>query len=129
MAGAAKRAEWRRSAIALLAVYVLVLQTTLTALASGLAAQPDPFLAHPLCAPGQTAPADPAQPDGKTDLPPCCAAFCLSLATTLPPPGEPAIAALPAPGFVAIRLARMDEAGPAAPRTYPLGARAPPFPA
>lgn len=129
MAGAAKRADWRRSAIALLAAYVLVLQTTLTALASGLAAQPDPFLAHPLCAPGQTAPADPAQQGGKTDLPACCAALCLSLATTLPPPNAPTIAALPAPRFATFSHARADEAAPAAPRTYPLGARAPPFPA
>lgn len=127
MAGAAKRADWRRSAIALLAVYVLVLQTTLTALASGLAAQPDPFLAHPLCAPGQTAPADPAQQSGKSDLPACCAALCLSFATTLPPPGAPAVTALPTSHFVAIRLARTDEASPAVPRAYPLGARAPPF--
>jgi hypothetical protein len=32
--------NWRRSAIALVAVYVLVLQTTLVALAAGLSAQP-----------------------------------------------------------------------------------------
>ncbi|WP_353182348.1 hypothetical protein [Bosea sp. (in: a-proteobacteria)] len=129
MARATKRTDWRQSAIALLATYVLVLQTTLTALASGLAAQPDPFLAHPLCAPGQTTPANPVQQGGKTGLPACCAALCLSLATVLPPPGEPVIAARPTPRFAAVAHARSDKAVPAASRAYPLGARAPPFPA
>ncbi len=127
MTAGMKRRDWRRGVIALLAIYVLVLQTTLTALASGLAAQPDPFAAHPLCAPGQTAPAGPAQPDGKTGLPACCAALCLSMSVAAPPPAAPGTVELPAPGFAVVSHVPAARTVLAASLTYPLGARAPPF--
>lgn len=88
MKGTAGRVNWHRSALALVAVYVLVLQTTLAALAAGLSAQPSPTLLHPLCAPGQTAPAEPASDSG-SKLPDCCASLCLSAAIALPPPAAP----------------------------------------
>jgi hypothetical protein len=119
--------NWRRSAIALVAVYVLVLQTTLVALAAGLSAQPSPSLVHPLCAPGQTAPADPASDSGGATLPDCCATLCLSAAIALPPPSPVAVflARQPAGSF-ARNLPAEQVRAPAAPG-YPLGARAPPF--
>jgi len=125
MKGTTGRRNWHRSALALLAVYALVLQTTLAALAAGLSAQPSPTFLHPLCAPGQTAPAEPAS-DGSARLPDCCASLCLSAAIALPPPAAAFEIARPEP------QARIDSAPvdipaalPAA-QGYPLGARAPP---
>ncbi|UZF93094.1 hypothetical protein [Bosea sp. NBC_00550] len=125
MKGTTGRTNWHRSAIALLAVYVVVLQTTLAALAAGISAQPSPTLLHPLCAPGQTAPAEPAPDSSGGRLPDCCASLCLS-ATALPPPAVPfAIPRRePAPHIVSVPRAAADPA-PAA-HGYPLGARAPP---
>ena len=118
--------NWRRSAIALVAVYVLVLQTTLVALAAGLSAQPSAGLVHPLCAPGQTAPFDPASDSGDTTLPDCCATLCLSAAIALPPasPAAVFVARKPARSF-ARYLPAEQVSSPFAPG-YPLGARAPP---
>lgn len=128
MTGAAGWMNWRRSAIALVAVYVLVLQTTLVALAAGLSAQPSAGLVHPLCAPGQTAPVDPAPDSGGAKLPDCCASLCLSAAITLPPP-SPATALVvrrPALAFAGY-LPAEQVSSPSAPGS-PLGARAPPVP-
>ncbi len=118
--------SWRRSAIALVAVYVLVLQTTLVALAAGLSAQPSPDLVHPLCAPGQTAPADPAPDRDSARLPDCCATLCLSAAIALPPvaPASVFVAREPARSF-ARKLPAEQVSSPSVPG-YPLGARAPP---
>lgn len=126
MTGAAGRMNWRRSAIALIAVYVLILQTTLVALAAGLSAQPSAGLVHPLCAPGQTAPFDPV-PDGSgAKLPDCCATLCLSAAIALPPtsPATVLVARLPVLAFPG-NLPAEQVSSPSAPG-YPLGARAPP---
>jgi hypothetical protein len=122
----AGRMNWRRSAIALVAVYVLVLQTTLVALATGLSAQPAPGLVHPLCAPGQTAPFDPAPDSGGAKLPDCCATLCLSAAIALPPPSPATIFVerQPVRSF-ARNLPAEQVSSPSAPG-YPLGARAPP---
>lgn len=118
--------NWRRSAIALVAVYVLILQTTLVALAAGLAAQPSAGLVHPLCAPGQTAPFDPASDSGGAKLPDCCATLCLSAAIALPPPSPAAIPVvrLPVLAFPG-KLPAEQVSSPSAPGS-PLGARAPP---
>lgn len=120
--------NWRRSAIALVAVYVLVLQTTLVALAAGLSAQPSTGLPHPLCAPGQTAPADPAQDNGGARLPDCCATLCLSAAIALPPasPAAVFVAREPVRSF-ASNLPAEQVSSPSASGS-PLGARAPPVP-
>ncbi len=120
--------NWRRSAIALVAVYVLVLQTTLVALAAGLSAQPSSGLVHPLCAPGQTAPIDPAPDSGGARLPDCCATLCLSAAIALPPtsPATILVARLPVLAFAG-DLPGAQVSIPSAPG-YPLGARAPPVP-
>ncbi len=128
MKAMAGRMNWHRSALALLVVYVLVLQTTLAALAAGLSAQPSPTFPHPLCAPGQTAPAEPGPDSGGARLPDCCATLCLASAIALPPPAT----------LVAIIWrepeAYIAAAPPAAPATLPpahgspLGARAPPSP-
>ncbi|MGN6098155.1 MAG: hypothetical protein ACTHP8_18225 [Bosea sp. (in: a-proteobacteria)] len=128
MARATQRTGWRRSATTLFVAYILVLQTTLTALASGLAAQPDPFLTTPLCSPGQSAPLDPARQSGKTSLPACCATFCLALATAVPPAAATVTADFPAWRFIARPPVRSDTANPATTGVYPLGARAPPLP-
>lgn len=128
MKGMAGRVNWHRSALALLAVYVLVLQTTLAALAAGLSAQPSPTLLHPLCAPGRTAPAEPGSDGGGAKLPDCCASLCLSAAIALPPPTALFAIAQREPA------SHIAAARPAAPATlpaahgYPLGARAPPSP-
>jgi hypothetical protein len=120
--------NWRRSAIALVAVYVLVLQTTLVALAAGLSAQPSAGLVHPLCAPGQTAPFDPAPENGGATLPDCCATLCLSAAIALPPPSPgAAFVARGSARSVALHLPAEQVSSPPAPG-YPLGARAPPVP-
>ena len=118
--------NWRRSALALEAVYVLVLQTTLVALAAGLSAQPSPGLLHPLCAPGQTAPFDPASDSSGAKLPDCCATLCLSAAIALPPtsPATVFVAREPARSF-SHNLPAGQVSSPSAPG-YPLGARAPP---
>lgn len=128
MTGAAGRMNWRRSAIALIAVYVLILQTTLVALAAGLSAQPSAGLVHPLCAPGQTAPFDPAPDSSGAKLPDCCASLCLSTAIALPPasPATTLVARQPARSF-ADNLTGEQVSSPSAPG-YPLGARAPPVP-
>lgn len=120
--------NWRRSAIALVAIYVLVLQTTLVALAAGLSAQPSAGLVHPLCAPGQTAPFDPAPDSGGAKLPDCCATLCLSAAIALPPPSPAAIFVPRRPVLAFARnLPAEQVSSPSAPG-YPLGARAPPVP-
>lgn len=128
MTGAAGRMNWRRSAIALIAVYVLVLQTTLVALAAGLSAQPSAGLVHPLCAPGQTAPFDPAPDSSGAKLPDCCASLCLSTAIALPPPSPTADPAAHRPVLAFARsLSAEQVSSPSAPGS-PLGARAPPVP-
>ncbi len=118
--------NWHRSALALLAVYVLVLQTTLAALAAGLMAQPSAALLHPLCAPGQTAPVDPASDSSDARLPDCCASLCLSAAIALPPPATSFAVARrePAPHVISARPATTVALSTA--HGYPLGARAPP---
>ncbi len=120
--------NWRRSAIALVAVYVLVLQTTLVALAAGLSAQPSPGLLHPLCAPGQTAPVDPAPSSGGATLPDCCATLCLSAAIALPPasPATILVAREPARSFA--RNLPAEQVSSPSVSGSPLGARAPPVP-
>lgn len=120
--------SWRRSAIALVAVYVLVLQTTLVALAAGLSAQPSPGLLHPLCSPGQTVPIEPGPDSGGARLPDCCATLCLSAAIALPPtsPATLLITRLPVLAFAG-DLPGAQVSIPPAPG-YPLGARAPPVP-
>ena len=125
MKGLARRVSWQRSALALLAVYVLVLQTTLAALAAGLSAQPSPTLLHPLCAPGQTAPAEPAS-DGGARLPDCCASLCLSSAVALPPPTAIFAIARRVPEAHTVPARPEAPASLAAAQGYPLGARAPP---
>lgn len=120
--------SWRRSAIALVAIYVLVLQTTLVALAAGLSAQPTAGLVHPLCAPGQTAPFDPAPDSGGARLPDCCATLCLSAAIALPPPSPAGVFVARKPALAFVRgLSAEQVSSPSAPG-YPLGARAPPVP-
>lgn len=118
--------SWRRSVITLVAVYVLVLQTTLIALAAGLSAQPSSGLVHPLCAPGQTAPFDPAPDSGGAKLPDCCATLCLAAAIALPPT-SPATILVARPPVLAFsgNLPGKQVSSPSAPG-YPLGARAPP---
>jgi hypothetical protein len=118
--------NWRRSAIALVAVYVLVLQTTLIALAAGLSAQPSSGLVHPLCAPGQTAPFDPAPDSSGAKLPDCCATLCVSAAIALPPT-SPATILVARPPILAFsgNLPGEQVSSLSAPG-YPLGARAPP---
>lgn len=118
--------NWRRNAIALVAVYVLILQTTLAALAAGLSAQPSARLVHPLCVPGQTAPFDPAPSDEGAKLPDCCATLCLAAAIALPPPAPATVflARRPALAFAG-HLPEEQVSSPPAPG-YPLGARAPP---
>ena len=118
--------SWRRSVITLVAVYVLVLQTTLIALAAGLSAQPSSGLVHPLCAPGQTAPFDPAPDSSGAKLPDCCATLCLSAAIALPPT-SPATVLVAHPPVLAFsgNLPGEQVSSPSAPG-YPLGARAPP---
>lgn len=120
--------NWRRSVIALVALYVLVLQTTLVALAAGLSAQPSSGLVHPLCTPGQTAPFDPAPDSGGAKLPDCCAALCLSAAIALPPasPATTLVTRQPVLSFAG-NLKGEQVSSPSAPG-YPLGARAPPVP-
>ncbi|WP_306225639.1 hypothetical protein [Bosea beijingensis] len=126
MTGAAGRMNWRRSAIALVAVYVLILQTTLVALAAGLSAQPSSGLLHPLCAPGQTAPVDPTPDSGGAKLPDCCSTLCLSGATALPPPSPATVPVAREPARSLVRnLPAEQVSSPSAPG-YPLGARAPP---
>ncbi|RYE33667.1 MAG: hypothetical protein EOP23_07845 [Hyphomicrobiales bacterium] len=118
--------SWRRSAIALVAVYALVLQTTLIALAAGLSAQPFAGLVHPLCAPGQTAPFDPAPESGGAKLPDCCATLCLSAAIALPPPSPASVFVPRRPALAFARHLPSEQiSAPPAPG-YPLGARAPP---
>ncbi len=128
MTGTVGQMNWRRSAIALVAVYVLVLQTTLVALAAGLSAQPSPGLVHPLCTPGQTAPADPAPDSGGAKLPDCCASLCLSAAIALPPPSPATALVLRRPALTFERSLPTEQvSSPSAPGS-PLGARAPPVP-
>ena len=119
--------NWRRSAIALVAVYVLILQTTLVALAAGLSAQPSPGLVHPLCTPGQTAPVDPAPDSGGAKLPECCTTLCLSAAIALPPPSPVAVFLARQPALSFARNLPAEQVRVPAAQVYPLGARAPPF--
>lgn len=119
--------NWRRSAIALIAVYVLILQTTLVALAAGLSAQPSAGLVHPLCAPGQTAPFDPT-PDSGARLPDCCATLCLAAAVAPPPPSPTAVFVPRRPAVAFARHLPAEQASPPSAPGYPLGARAPPLP-
>jgi hypothetical protein len=128
MMGAAGRINWRRSAIALVAVYVLILQTTLVALAAGLSAQPSPGLVHPLCAPGQTAPFDPAPDSGGAKLPDCCATLCLSAAIALPPPSPSTAFVARKPVLAFARNLPFEQVSTPPAPGYPLGARAPPVP-
>lgn len=128
MTGAAGRKNWRKSASALVAVYVLILQTTLAALAAGLSAQPSAGLLHPLCVPGQTAPIDPAPDSSGTKLPDCCATLCLSTAITLPPPSPATSPAKRRPVLAFARNLPAEQASSPAAPGYPLGARAPPLP-
>jgi hypothetical protein len=126
MGGMRRQAGWRRGAIALVAVYVLILQGVLAALSAGLAAQRPPGLPHVLCSP--TSQAQPATPDSPAPAPDCCGTGCLSVATALPPVGLNFVRKRLAPpvaiAFVRPNLLRHGHARLA----YPLGARAPPIP-
>jgi len=119
-----QRTGWKRSAVALLCSYGLILHAVLLALGSGLAAAPSPLPQHVLCLPsGGSGPDAPGQPEHG---PICCALGCLASGTALPPAAN---------GFLPLRHADFAEAAflpPPAPAAlpgrlaYPLGARAPP---
>ncbi|SEG71759.1 hypothetical protein [Bosea lathyri] len=122
-----QQAGWRHGAIVLVAVYVLILQGVLAALSAGLAAQRPPDLLHVLCSPSSQA--QPASPEGSAPVPDCCSTGCLAMATSLPPVGLHFVRQRPALP-VAVAFARPNTFPPSHARpAYPLGARAPPFPA
>lgn len=120
-----QQSSWRRSAIALLCTYGLILHAVLLALGSGLAAAPSPLPQHVLCLPSGATGGD---SQGKPEHGPlCCALGCLASANAIPPVPV-MVLPLRSGDFV-------EAAPPAAPQAaatfghlaYPLGARAPPI--
>lgn len=122
-----QRAGWRRSAIALVCGYGLLLHAVLLALGSGLAAAPSPLPQHVLCLPsGASGPDGQGKPEHG---PLCCALGCLAGANAVPP--APA-AFLPSRStdFAAASFQPAPQPAVAFGHlAYPLGARAPPVPA
>lgn len=119
-----QRAGWKRSAVALLCTYGLILHAVLLALGSGLAAAPSPLPQHVLCLPsGASGPDSQGKPQHG---PLCCALGCLAGANAAPP--APA-AFLPLRGSDFVETSFQPASQPAATfgrLSYPLGARAPP---